>query len=544
MPAASTAAPLAILGVGAGIAWLLRRGGGGRPVAAVAAWLALALVVGLHVSLGPQEQGLGTLGAGIEAGLRRDNLAFTFSLLILAPGAAILTFRTAGGGAAALGVLAVAAAVTAVESSSLLLTAVALGTATTLVRVLFGFEGRGWGQWPWFLAGSVVLAWAGTLLQDAGGTSSYGAVAVGSLPGPALALLALVAVMASGLVPWRPWTSVDGERFTGLAGPLAVAAVAPIGFYLLLRALDLGGGRFPSPPLQGLTVGLGVAVAAGAALRGQAASSREEYLAEVVPGMAGVALAALGCGGTVGLAAGVTTLLGAGLLAALVPLVPAGDARWFLGAVVVAAGVPPALTFGARLMSLQALLELGEPGAALVLVAAGTWILVLAGAARALQLESRAAGGSAPGAGLTVACCLGAGAAVGLAQAAIALPLAADLLEAPRAQLGSGGAVVTPSGGWPALAVGAPLLVLAAGLAVASWRAPAEAWIRRGPAPQPLMALAGRDLPARVWRRLSALRVPASAGIPSGAALENALESGGALLWLAMFGALTYVLLR
>ena len=77
---------------------------------------------------------------------------------------------------------------------------------------------------------------------------------------------------------------------------MAVATLYPLGFYLLVRAYEMGDGRYPQPVLGVVLSWLGVLVALGVAIRSQSATTRREYLGEVIPGIGGFALMAIGAG--------------------------------------------------------------------------------------------------------------------------------------------------------------------------------------------------------------------------------------------------------
>src|SRR5262249_52833399 len=151
------------------------------------------------------------------------------------------------------------------------------------------------------------------------------AVPVTALGTPPLVLLALAALLGSGLLPWRTWASEVWTRRRLEAGTLAVALVVPLGFASLVRAYGMGGGQLPSPRVGLVLAGLGVAAALAAAIRAQAASSRRGVLAEAVPFAGGMVLLALGLGTPLGTVAALAGLAGLGAAAGLAPL--AADQR-------------------------------------------------------------------------------------------------------------------------------------------------------------------------------------------------------------------------
>src|SRR5436309_363063 len=139
-------------------------------------------------------------------------------------------------------------------------------------------------------------AWAAVLLEVTGGTSNYAAVPVTVL-GPLLfMLLAVVAVLCSGVLPVGTWVPLIWTRARLEAGSVAVCVLVPLGFLLLVRAYGLGGGRWPDYWLNLALALLGTATALAAALRAQAAVDLRGYLAEAVPVAAGLALLSLSLG--------------------------------------------------------------------------------------------------------------------------------------------------------------------------------------------------------------------------------------------------------
>src|SRR5437773_1506556 len=57
---------------------------------------------------------------------------------------------------------------------------------------------------------------------------------------------------------------------------MAVATLYPLGFYLLVRAYEMGDGRYPQPILSVALAWLGAMVALGVAVRSQSAATRRE----------------------------------------------------------------------------------------------------------------------------------------------------------------------------------------------------------------------------------------------------------------------------
>src|SRR5260370_17846747 len=96
-----------------------------------------------------------------------------------------------------------------------------------------------------------------------------------------------------------------------------------MGFSLLVRAYELGDGRYPSPAFNVVLSVLGLAVALAAAARAQAVATRREVLAEVVPGFGGFALTSIALGTPVGLVTRIVLLaVASGLVACRAVLPP------------------------------------------------------------------------------------------------------------------------------------------------------------------------------------------------------------------------------
>jgi formate hydrogenlyase subunit 3/multisubunit Na+/H+ antiporter MnhD subunit len=551
MPSYLLAAPILVLAAGALLTGVLAWVGfdPGRAVAALSAWTAAALLIGLWASTRTlQEAAVGSLGAGIDLGFRLDGATFAFGMAILLPAAILLTFQPRGAAEAAIAAVLVAAGLLAVEASTLLLTALALGTSATLVTLQLQIETRPhWARWAWRVGGSLALAWAGIILERAGGTAAYGAAPVSALKMPVFLLLATAALITGGLLPWRTWVSDMYQRSSLHAGGLAVAVMFPIGFYLLIRAYGLGDGQLPSPWLNVAVSVLGVAVALLAAARAQAATSLQAYLGESLPGMGGFALMALGIGTPLGLAAAVTTVLGAALLAGTLPLVPSARGRIGLLAVAAAVGLPPTLAFAARLLDLEAGFEASGVYSSLAVALAVAWLLSIAGGARALAALPRgdAAAGPRYGAAIGVAAAAAGGLLAGLLEVRVVIPAVSEVVAFQPAAL-SGGAVslVTATGAWPAVALAIPALMLALLVLLLSrdsgLGAPARTETR-----EPFFVLPLRDFGERLRTGLADLRVPEEyQSLFNPRAIAAAVTGGSPLLWLAVAAIVTLLALR
>jgi hypothetical protein len=526
---------------------LLGREPGRAPVGA-GAWAAvLALFVLWLPVRSTQELNLGPLGFGAELDLRLDAVGFAFGLIVLVPAAVLLSLQPRTWQEGTVAAIGVAAAMLAVEAGGVLLTALAGGTAATLAVIQLDIEDPRAPRPPWgiLLAAWLALAWAGAILQVVSGTAVYAAVPVSALTIPVFSLLAAAALMASGLFPWRGWAAQLWSRPSLRASGMAVATLYPLGFYLFIRAYEMGNGRYPQLVLNVALAVLGVLVALGAAVRAQSAPTRREYLGEVIPGFGGFALMAVALGTPLGLVAGLVTLATAAVLAAGLPLLPdrAGPASLLM--IAAAAGLPPGLAFGARVVGLEATFEAGDLLGIIGIGGAAVWVISMVAAARAVGLP---AGRGHPAnetfpriamvlAGLTLV----AGPALALVQSVFANPAQAEMIPLPEGSLGSGlTTVVSVSTVLPAVTLFAPLLILGA-LAYAL----AGVFNIRGQQRAPLFAIPGAAVTARIWGAVRAAAVPEQyRSIVNPRALEAAAAGGRPLLWLAALIALAYAVTR
>jgi formate hydrogenlyase subunit 3/multisubunit Na+/H+ antiporter MnhD subunit len=558
MPAASVLAPSALLAAAAAVGWALERLGvpASRWLAAGAAWLALVALLATWWATGRATLELnlpGTVG-GAPPALRLDAIGVAFGLVVLLPTALLFTFQRRGPAEASVAALAASASLLVSAAGSLLLTAVALGTCASLVLVaLRQEEDRPATAYLVSLSvAGLLLLWAGVVLELTGGTSVYSAAPVTALRVPVFLLLAGAGLLCSGLLPWPSWLPAMWDRERLEAGPLAIALLGPIGFLLLSRAYLLGAGHWPSPVLNLALGAVGVAAAAAAALRAQAAAGRLAFLGEAVPLGGGLALLALSLGTPFGVSAALLTLAGSALIVGLAPLLPAG--RWppaVLGAAVIL-GVPPALIFGGRLLAIQAAAEAGDAFGFLGLLGAASWLLALAAAARLPALSS---GGEEERAGdrfgvyAVLVLALAGGLAAGVLETLLGLPLAAEVVGAPGAAV-SGGyfAVVSASGGWAAFTLGVPLTLLAVAVAVLS----RPAWIRWAarpvavmPAPAPLVRLPAWPLRRRAKRAAGGVQLPANyRDLLRPSTLEAAAAASPPWVWGAITLALIVIVTR
>ena len=568
MPPLALLAPIALPLFAGGLTAALGLAGlkPGREIVGAGAWGALLVLFILWLPIrSTQELTLGPLGFGAGLDLRLDGVAFAFGLVILLPSAILLTLQPRTWQEGTVAALGVAAAVLAVEADGVLLTALAGGTAATLAVIQLDIEDIRAPRPPWgaLLAAWLALSWAGGILQVVGGTAVYSAVPVSALTVPVFSLLAVAALMASGLFPWRGWPAQLWSRPSLRAAGMAVATLYPLGFYLLIRAYEMGDGRYPQPALGIALACLGVLVSLGVAVRAQAATTRREYLGELVPGLGGFALMAIGIGTSVGLVAGIVVLACVALLAACLPLLPdrAGPATLLTTAA--ATAVPPGLAFGALVVALAATFEAGDFMGLIGIAGAAVWILFVVAAARAVGLPAgrgHPAIETSPRMSMALAgVLLIAGAALPVVVTLFALPAQADVM--PRSTGLGGGlvSVATIQTDLPALTLFAPLLLLGAiaygitggfGIQRAPRPAPvakqkAAATARSAQARLPVFVVPGIEAPKRWLDAFRRAAVPDQyRSIVNLHGLEKAAAGGRPLLWLATLIALAYAVNR
>ena len=539
-------APSALLGAAAVLGWLLwlRGRNAARWVAAAAAWLALLVLVAGWAAAGRVTVELNLPGsiAGAPLALRMDAISVAFGLVVLLPTALLFTFQPRSGGQASLAALATSAALLATACGSVLLTAVTLGTCAGLVLLaLRAEEDRPVpGYWISLAGAWLLLLWGGTVLEVTGGTSVYSAAPVTALRVPVFLLLAVAGLLCSGLLPWPTWLSGMWTRGCLEAGATAVTLLVPLGFLLLTRAYVLGAGHWPSPILNLLLAALGAATAVAAALRAQASADRPAFLGETVIVASGLALMALAIGTPLGVSAAVLTLLGSALVIGLVPALSAMRRPAAAVGAVLAVGVPPSLAFGGRVVALQSGVEAGAAFGFLALAGLGAWLLTVACLPRFVRLEGTddPDPGSRGAAYLGLALGLFAGVGLGVLDTLVAVPVAQESMgSAASALTGSFTTVVTASGGWGALTLGSPLLILvlvAALLTRSTW---SRELLRTVGAeqPPPLFELPAFRPIGRLALRLKALALPGQyRSLLDPRALEAAATSGRPWFWAAV----------
>lgn len=519
----------------------------GRIAAAAGAWATVAALFAIWVPVrSTQELVLGQLGFGSSFDVRIDAVAFSFGLMIAAPAALLLTLQRRSWQESAIAMLALAASVATVQAGGIVLTAIAGGTAATLAVVLLDTEDPESQRpgWAALLAGWLALAWVGVLLEVASGTAVFSAVPVAAVSPPIFALLAASAIVASGLFPWSAWPSrLWSRRSRGAAG-IALATLYPLGLYLLVRGYELGDGRYPHPAFNAVLAVAGAAVALGAALRAQAARSRREYFAEVVPVFGGFALMSIAIGTPLGLVAGIVVLASAAAMIACLALLPDGARVASLVTVAAAVGLPPGLAFGAWVLGIESTFEAGDFLGLIGVVAMASWAIWIVASARAIGLEAEEPGGQQAFPRLAAAIALVtivAGPALGAIKAGLADPVAADVMRPAAGTLATRlTEVVTTTTVLPALSLFLPLLVLAIvaypGIGASSVRPEARAAVLRFAAP-------------RWWKQVRA--VAAAARVPdqyrsllNPRELELAAGKGRPYMWLAAVVALAFAVTR
>lgn len=549
MPSAAVALPIAVPLVAAAVITVfgflnieLGRiasglGGWGSVAALVGVWLAVRAT--LELTLGP-------LGFGSTLNLRLDATAFAFGAMICIPSAALLSIQPRTWQEAALGLVALAAAMAAVEAGGVVLTALAGGAAATLAVLLLDVEDirAPRPHWSMMLAAWLALAWAGVLFQVLSGTAVYVAVPVSALTTPVFIVLAVAAVLASGLVPWRAWPAQLWARPSLRAAGLAVATVYPLGFYVLVRAYEIGDGHYPRLVFNVVLASLGVLSTLGSAVRAQSAETRHEFLGEVIPGFGGFALMTLALGTPLGLVAGLVTLATAATMTACLPLLPDRASLSSVVTIGAAVALPPGLAFGARVLGIASTFEAGDLLGLIGLAGAGAWALWIAAGARAIGLP---AGRGHPVSETLPAIAM----AIAVATLVLGPGLAAfvSLYAAPavaNVMTGAGlgaldlSSVETVTTVLPSLTLFIPLVVIA----VVAYALAGVSLIRGEPRPA-LFTLPGGTWFVQARGALRRITLPEQyRSLVNLPALESAAAGGRPLLWLTALVALAVAVTR
>jgi hypothetical protein len=550
MPSVAVLAPVVLPLIAAGVIAVFGLFGFnlGRAGAAAGAWAGAAALFAVWLPVRSSvELTLGPLGYGSSFDMRIDATAFAFGLMVALPAAVLLTLQPRTWQEAALSALGVAASLAAVEAGSVVLTAIAGGTAATLALVLLDTEDPRAPRpsWGLLLAGWLALSWAGVLLQVRGGTAVYSAVPVATVTSAVFSLLAVAALFASCLFPWRPWPAQLWSRPSLRAAPIVIATLFPLGFYVLVRAYELGNGRYPQPVFNVLVAIVGIAAALAAGLRAQAAETRREFLGEVIPGLGGFALMAIALGTPLGLVAGLVMLATASAFVACLALLPDRAGVASLVAIAAAVGLPPSLAFGARVVGIEATFEAGDFLGLIGLAGAATWAVWMVGGARAIGLAAgrgRSASETNPRVALVIAAAtLAAGPALALVQFAYGNPVALEVMPA-AAGIVAGGltSVATVSSDLPVVTLFVPLL----GLLLLVYAASGVASIRTQARPA-LFKVPGAGVVQSAREAVRAATVPEQyRSILSLRELETAASAGKPLLWLGALVALAFAVTR
>lgn len=471
MPSVAVLGPIVLPLVAAAVIALFGFGGLdiGRAATGLGAFSSLVALVAVWLPIRSSvELTLGPLGFGSAFDMRIDAVTFAFGLMIVAPAAVLLALQPRVWPQAVVSLLALAASMAAVESGGVVLTAIAGGAAATLAVVLLDTEDPRAPRpsWAMLLAGWLALSWFGVLLQVRGGTAVFSAVPVATVTGPLFVLLAASAILVSCLFPWRTWPADLWARPSLRAAGVTIATLYPLGFYVLVRAYEMGNGRYPHELFNVALAAIGLLCAFAAAARAQAAPTRRRFLGEVIPGFGGVALTAISLGTPLGLAAGLVLLATASAMVACLALLPDQAGIGSLVTVAAAVGLPPGLAFGGRVVGIVAAFEAGDFIGLIGLGAAVTWATWMVAGSRAIGLP----GGRGhplvetfPKISLAIALLtLVAGPALALFQTGFANPVAAEVMPGSGPLSGGFTSIVTVSSSLPVVTLLVPLLIFGA----------------------------------------------------------------------------------
>ncbi|OLD06974.1 MAG: hypothetical protein E6I11_16035 [Chloroflexi bacterium] len=548
MPSAAVLAPVALPLVAAGVIAVFRLAGMslGRVAAAIGAWGAVAALLAVWIPVRSSlELTLGALGYGSSFDLRIDAVTFAFGLMIATPTAVLLTLQPRTWQEMSISLVGLASALAAIEGGSVVLTALAGATAGTVAIVLLETEDPRAPRpsWATVLAGWLALSWVGVMLQVGGGTAVYSAVPVATVTAPLFAVLAVAALLASNLFPWRTWPADLWSRPSLRAAGITVAILYPLGFYLLVRAYELGDGRYPHPLFHAGLAILGVTAAFAAAARAQAAATRRKFLGEVIPFFGGFALASIAIGTALGLVAGLVLLATAAAMVACLALLPDRAGLAAMVSIAAAVGLPPGLAFGARVIGIEATFEAGDLLGLIGVAAAAAWALLMVGGARAIGLPGgRGHPATETFAGVSMAIAvltLLAGPAIAAVQTGFANPVATEVMS--TSALGGGLTTVeTVSSVLPAVTLFAPLLILGVLVYAVAGTSAIRTQSRAA-----LFKLPEGGIWQRARETVRALTVPEQyRSILNIRELEIAAVGGQPLLWLAALAALTFAVTR
>ena len=551
MPSAAVLGPVVLPLVAAGViaACGLARIDLGRVAAAAGGWSCAVALIAVWVPVRSSlELTLGQLGYGSAFDIRVDGVTFAFGLMVVLPTAVLLTLQPRAWQQSVLSMLGLTSAMAALEAGGAVLTAIAGGTAATLAMVLLDTEDPRAPRpsWGLLLAGWLALAWVGVILQVSGGTAVYSAVPLAAVSVPVFTLLAMAAVLASCLFPWRTWPAQLWSRSTLRAAGVSVATLYPLGFYLLVRGYELGGGRYPHPVFNVALAMIGILAALAAAMRAQRATTRREFLGEVIPGLGGFALMAVALGTPLGMVAGLVLLATTSALVACFALLPDRAGIQSLFAIAAAVGLPPGIAFGGRVIGIEATFEAGEFLGLIGIFAAGAWALWMVGSARALGLpggRGHPANETFPRLSMAIAAVtLAAGPALAVFQFGLANPVVAQVMPPSAGALGGGlTSVVTVSSVLPVVTLMAPLLLMGIGIYALTGTSAIRAQVR----PAIFSPAAPKGVLERMRTAARAATVPEQyRSILSFRELEAAAAGGSPVLWLAAVVVLAFAVTR
>ncbi len=490
MPGALILLPPAVLVAGGLLSWAVPLQGviPARTPGAVATWAALAALIGTWLAVGqlPTTVGVVLRAVTLPPLLQLDATRFAAGVILLAGVGVLVTVRGGDRSIAALSTLATACALLAVEAGSLALLAVSVGAACLLLVAAHREEGGRLlgGLWPALVVATLTLLAAAAIVLALAGTTVYTAIPVTAFSAIPFLLVIVAAACLTGLLPWPTWVTKSLGRARRDASGMTAVLLTPLGLFLLLETTPLGAGTWPAGALHVIVALWSTFTLAAAALRAQAAGSRRQVLREVASMQVAVAAIALSLGTQLGIAAGVTGIAAATLSQLISVLLPTSGRVGILGGAL-AVAVPPGLPFCSLALTAEASMQAGAAAPLLVLVVGVTWVLGLAGVARASRLPVTR-DGSTVGGLVVVALSLAGGALLGFFELAIALPAAAAAIPNPNAPppvTVTAGDVVAASGGWGALVLGALALVFALLLPLTTRAARAEPAPEQAPAP-------------------------------------------------------------
>ncbi len=329
------------------------------------------------------------------------------------------------------------------------------------------------------------------------------------------------------------------------AAGITVATLYPLGFYLLVRAYEMGDGRYPSQAFNVVLAVIGLSAAFAAAARAQAAATRREFLSEVLPGLGGIALTAIALGTPLGLVAGLVLLATAAAFVAVLALLPDRTGIASIVTVAAAIGLPPGVAFGARVIGIGATFEAGDFIGLIGVASAAVWATWMVAGARAIGLPGGRGHPSAETfprvAMLIAAATLVAGPGIAAFQFGFANPVASQVMRSSAASLGGGlTSVITVSSVLPAVTLFAPLLVIAVVLYGVASRSAIQPKARAALFKFPALAALER---ARVAIR-SATVPEQYRSILNMRELESAAAGGRPVLWLVTLLALAFAVTR